>query len=241
MAPAKARAKTNAVAAANSEQPKSAKSTPEKVPSLMRAAVARSPQKTKIVAEDKCMKLRVRMWNSDLFLVEFRHPGHPEKKSFYHHLYQHMEEKKTEWNLLMNPVELLAPNSTDLLHDSTTFYHRYFLFASMDDPTTTKIKAHLTKMKAWLNRNSKFNVMWMVPEDWDRTDDTMKLGAYLTAADMNQFLLNVYGEEHGNPAGFSSRVLPENWANDNPEELEKWFDMATLTDEFKALVDLNDG
>jgi hypothetical protein len=43
------------------------------------------------------------------------------------------------------------------------------------------------------NRNSKFNVMWMVPVDWDKNDDTIKLGAYLTPADLNQFLVNVYG------------------------------------------------
>ena len=206
----------------------------------MRAAVARSPQKTQIVPDDKCMKLYVRKWDVDLFLVEFRHPAHPEKKAFYHHLYKHMELKKTEWNLLMNPVELLAPNSTDLLRDSTEFYHRYFLLASMEDPTSAKIKAHLAKMKTWLNRNSKYNVMWMVPEDWDRNDDTMKLGAHLTAADMNQFLVNVYGEDYDNPAGFSSRILPENWANDNPDKIERWMDMAALTEEFKTLVDLKD-
>lgn len=204
---------------------------------ILASAIKRSPKKTMVRSDERANKLRAKYLGQGVLQIQAFSPNHPAKKAFWHNLVVQMDNNPVEYDFLGNPVILESGGSQDLLRDDAGFYHKGVIVAN---PLDTAESAHqiLIKHRNWLNRNGKFNITWIIPEDWQMPDSTRKLSWHLSSADMHQFLVNVYGIDMDNGFGHTNRVLPENWAAENPEELEKWVDTDTIADCLGNLLEI---
>ena len=161
------------------------------------------------------------------------------RKPFTHHLLQELEDPTS--NLRETTGFLLSVLRCQEGHtipemDEKGYWIKDFLFLLEETEAATKAK--LIAVRDWLSQptNNKYNRTYLVPPDCNRNPDRpKKMCQMLTPRDTFAFLTKVYGEE--TPGG--DLVLPTNWANRNPDELDIYVEAPILDTQLAMLLHIN--
>ena len=130
----------------------------------------------------------------------------------------------------------VSPSNPDvtIVHSSGLVSKRFCCERHESDDDNKDIS--LKEVAKWKNDpvRNKFHISHVVPENWNVTPETgpVKASTVMTPRDLITLLTIYFGE----PSPFGGTRLPDNWANDNPEILEDFVDMESLSPALALLL-----